>query len=51
MTNSLPDPEQLVASLAEQMRSRISADAAIVGIYTGGAWVAEGRPRRINPTR
>jgi len=38
---SLPDPEQLVRSLAEQMRGRISADAGMVGIYTGGAWVAE----------
>ncbi len=38
---SLPDPEQLVRSLAEQMRGRIAADAGMVGIYTGGAWVAE----------
>jgi pyrimidine operon attenuation protein/uracil phosphoribosyltransferase len=37
----LPDPEQLVLALAEQMRGRISADAGLVGIYTGGAWVAE----------
>ena len=38
---TLPDPEQLVRSLAEQMRGRIGADAGMVGIYTGGAWVAE----------
>ena len=38
---SLPDPEQLVRAMAEEMRGRIGADAAIVGIYTGGAWVAE----------
>ena len=38
---SLPDPEQLVRSLAEQMRGKIAADAGMVGIYTGGAWVAE----------
>jgi pyrimidine operon attenuation protein/uracil phosphoribosyltransferase len=37
----LPDPEQLVRSLAEQMRGRIGAEAGLVGIYTGGAWVAE----------
>ena len=38
---SLPDPEALVRSLAESMRGRIAADAGMVGIYTGGAWVAE----------
>src|SRR5262245_49451929 len=38
---SIPDPEQLVRALAEQMRGRIASDAGIVGIYTGGAWVAE----------
>ena len=37
----LPDPEQLVREMAEQMRGRIAGDAALVGIYTGGAWVAE----------
>jgi len=37
----LPDPEALVRAMAEQMRGRIAADAAVVGIYTGGAWVAE----------
>ena len=29
---SLPDPEQLVRAMAEEMRGRIGADAAIVGI-------------------
>ena len=38
---SLPDPEELVRAMATQMRGVISTDAAIVGIYTGGAWVAE----------
>jgi pyrimidine operon attenuation protein/uracil phosphoribosyltransferase len=37
----LPDPEQLVRAMAEQMRGRIAADAGVVGVYTGGAWVAE----------
>ena len=41
MSSSLPDPEVLVRSLAEQMRGKISPDAGLVGIYTGGAWVAE----------
>jgi pyrimidine operon attenuation protein/uracil phosphoribosyltransferase len=38
---ALPDPESLVRTLADGMRGAISADAALVGIYTGGAWVAE----------
>ena len=38
---SLPDPEQLVDAMAGAMRGKIAGDAALVGIYTGGAWVAE----------
>jgi pyrimidine operon attenuation protein/uracil phosphoribosyltransferase len=41
MSTSLPDPETLVRALADQMRGKVSTDAALVGIYTGGAWVAE----------
>lgn len=41
MNPTLPDPEQLVQALAEQMRGRVARDAGLVGIYTGGAWVAE----------
>jgi pyrimidine operon attenuation protein/uracil phosphoribosyltransferase len=41
MANKLPDPEVLVRTLAEAMRGRVSPDAGIVGIYTGGVWVAE----------
>jgi pyrimidine operon attenuation protein/uracil phosphoribosyltransferase len=41
MPEPLPDPEQLVRAMADAMRGRISADAGMVGIYTGGAWVAE----------
>lgn len=37
----LPDPEQLVRAMAEEMRGAVARDAALVGIYTGGAWVAE----------
>jgi pyrimidine operon attenuation protein / uracil phosphoribosyltransferase len=38
---ALPDPEALLEALAAQMRGRVAADAFLVGIYTGGAWVAE----------
>jgi pyrimidine operon attenuation protein/uracil phosphoribosyltransferase len=41
MASTLPDPEALVRELAAKIRGRIAPDAGFVGIYTGGAWVAE----------
>jgi pyrimidine operon attenuation protein/uracil phosphoribosyltransferase len=41
MSDLLPDPEKLVAALAAQMRGKLAPDAALVGIFSGGAWVAE----------
>ena len=41
MSAPLPDPEALVRAMADAMRGKIARDAALVGIYTGGAWVAE----------
>ena len=41
MSATLPDPDGLIGTLASQMRGKLSAGAALVGIYTGGAWVAE----------
>jgi pyrimidine operon attenuation protein/uracil phosphoribosyltransferase len=38
---SLPDPEALVLAMADAMRATVARDAAVVGIFTGGAWVAE----------
>ncbi|MGZ5035959.1 MAG: bifunctional pyr operon transcriptional regulator/uracil phosphoribosyltransferase PyrR [Usitatibacter sp.] len=46
---SLPDPEALVRSMADSMRAAIAKDAALVGIYTGGAWVAERLHRALAP--
>jgi len=37
----LPDPEALVRAMADAMRGKIAPDAGLVGIFTGGAWVAE----------
>jgi pyrimidine operon attenuation protein / uracil phosphoribosyltransferase len=47
---SLPDAESLVRDLAEQMRGKVAHDAGIVGIYTGGAWVAERLHRALGIT-
>ncbi len=49
MSALLPDPEKLVAEMAEKMRGTLAKDAALVGIYTGGAWVAERLNRLLAP--
>jgi pyrimidine operon attenuation protein/uracil phosphoribosyltransferase len=38
---ALPDAEVLLAGLAEQIRRDASPSIALVGIYTGGVWIAE----------
>jgi len=37
----LPNAEQLLADLTRRMRSEISSNTALVGIHTGGVWLAE----------
>jgi pyrimidine operon attenuation protein / uracil phosphoribosyltransferase len=37
----LPDAETALQTLAEKMRGAIAYEAALVGIYSGGAWLAE----------
>lgn len=49
MSASLPDPERLVQEMAEAMRGKLAKDAALIGIYTGGAWVAERLNRALAP--
>lgn len=38
---SLPDAELLLADLAAQMRPHMTPDTALVGLHTGGVWLAE----------
>ena len=38
---TLPDAEHLFATLLEQLRPAIHANTALVGIHTGGVWLAE----------
>ncbi len=40
-TGPLPDAEQLVAALIEKMRGNVAPDTGLIGIVTGGAWLAE----------
>ncbi|HRP98790.1 MAG TPA: bifunctional pyr operon transcriptional regulator/uracil phosphoribosyltransferase PyrR, partial [Rhodocyclaceae bacterium] len=35
------DAEALCRTLIEQMRAQVTADTALVGIHTGGVWLAE----------
>jgi len=39
--NPLPDPEQLLASLTDRMRPAVGPNTELVGIHTGGVWLAE----------
>jgi len=40
-SHGLPDAEAALARLAEKMRGAVAHDAKLVGIYSGGAWLAE----------
>jgi len=37
----LPDAEQLLADLTDKMQSDVTKNTVLVGIYTGGVWLAE----------
>lgn len=40
-TQSLPDAEQLLTTLIERMSREVGPDTGLIGIYTGGVWLAE----------
>ncbi len=37
----LPDAEKLCEELARELRPRLTPRSAMIGLYTGGAWLAE----------
>lgn len=41
LSAALPDPEAQCRQLAEQLRPLLPKNPALVGIYSGGAWIAE----------
>lgn len=43
----LPDPSQLIDTLAEQLRPLMRPDCAFVGIHTGGVWVMDALADRL----
>lgn len=47
----LPDAEKLLTELAAVMRSQVRPDTVLVGIHTGGVWVAERLRKMLNLTQ
>ena len=41
MNTPLPDAEDLLDRLAERMRASVTPDTALIGIHTGGVWLAQ----------
>ena len=41
MNMPLPDAEELLARLTERMRASVTPDTALIGIHTGGVWLAQ----------
>ena len=41
MTTKTPDAEKLLLALADQLRAGIKPETGLVGIHTGGVWVAQ----------
>ena len=39
--NKLPDAEKLCEQLAAELRPKLGPKSAMIGLYTGGAWLAE----------
>ena len=39
--STLPDAEALLPRLADGLRERVTPEVAMIGLYTGGAWLAE----------
>jgi len=41
MSNQIPDPESLILAMAKDLAPAVSLNPIMIGIHTGGAWVAE----------
>jgi pyrimidine operon attenuation protein/uracil phosphoribosyltransferase len=41
MPDTLPDAEDLLARLAQAIAPELTPETALIGIHTGGAWIAE----------
>ena len=41
MSNQIPDPKSLIQTMAKELAPTASLDPIMIGIHTGGVWVAE----------
>ena len=41
MSNQIPDPKSLILAMAKELAPATSLDPIMIGIHTGGVWVAE----------
>jgi pyrimidine operon attenuation protein/uracil phosphoribosyltransferase len=41
LSQPLPDAEQLLQALIEKMRPEVGPETGLIGIHTGGVWIAE----------
>src|SRR3990172_10501100 len=39
--NALPEAEDLLQPLVDELRARVTPASAMIGLYTGGAWLAQ----------
>ena len=46
---SLPDAEQLLLTLMEKMKPAVGPETGLIGIHTGGVWVAERLHQGLKP--
>lgn len=46
-TATLPDPQQLLDRLAEQIRPGLTPDSVLLGIHTGGVWAMDALAERL----
>ena len=48
MSNQIPDPKSLIETMARELSSTVSLDPIMIGIHTGGVWVAEQLYTKLN---
>jgi len=50
MTARLPRPDDLISGMATELRSKLPTHPIMIGIHTGGVWVAKGLHQKLGLT-